>query len=365
MKLKIAGGCGEHGRNCFLVENGDNTFMVDCGIMAGSDDPFPRLTCEEIRRVKYLFLTHSHADHTGAIPWIYEKGFCGLTVASRCTLEQLPFTVKNAVSLEIICSGNSGKIGGIKLEYGRAGHCAGSVWYHFHSEKSSALFSGDYTENSPVYFCDNIRGRSAEFAVLDCAYGNDERNYTGCCDEIVTAVRQLKKQYETLFFPVPKYGRGIELLKLLRENFLEYVCCADAHFLEQLCSIPDNLYWYKSAVCTALEYEPNLRCDILFLSDPQLRSENSQAAAQRVIHDGGCGVMTGTVEHGSFSEKLIQDGRMKPVRYPVHQNYKEYKLLAEHNDFQRVIPYHSVEFPINPFFTCKSNIMHDSISACF
>lgn len=185
--------------------------------------------------------------------------------------------------------------------------------------------------------------------MLDCAYGNDERNFTQCCDEIISSVRQLKEQYETLFFPVPKYGRGIELLKLFREIFPEYVCCGDEHFLWQLREIPDKQYWYKSANFTAFEYDPDRRCDILFLSDPQLRSEKSQAAAQRVIRDGGCGIMTGTVECGSFSEKLIRNGIMKLVRYPVHQNYKEFKLLTEQNDFQCVIPYHSVDYPSDSF----------------
>lgn len=359
MKLKIAGGCGEHGRNCFLVENGDETFLVDCGIMAGSDDPYPRLTSQEIRRVKYVFPTHSHADHTGALPWLYENGFSGWTVASALTLEQLPFPVANVVPLESLCAGNSGQIGGIKLEYGREGHCAGSVWYHFHTAGSSALFSGDYTEHSVVYFCDNIRGRSAEFAVLDCAYGNDERNFSQCCDETISAVRQLKKQYDTLFFPVPKYGRGIELLKLLRENFPEHLCCGDEHFIEQLRSIPDDRYWYKSANFTAFEYKPDCRCDILFLSDPQLRSEMSQQAARRVICDGGCGVMTGTVERGSFSENLIRTGRMKLVRYPVHQNYKEYILLAERNDFRRVIPYHSADHRSETFLASHKKSITD------
>ena len=41
MELKIAGGVGEHGRNCFYVDAGEDTFLVDCGKMGGSDNPFP------------------------------------------------------------------------------------------------------------------------------------------------------------------------------------------------------------------------------------------------------------------------------------------------------------------------------------
>lgn len=69
MRIKIAGGCGEHGRNCFFIESDSGTFLVDCGVMAGEEGGgFPHLTSTEIGNIKYVFLTHSHADHTGAIP---------------------------------------------------------------------------------------------------------------------------------------------------------------------------------------------------------------------------------------------------------------------------------------------------------
>lgn len=173
-ELKIAGGVGEHGRNCFYVDAGEDTFLVDCGKMGGSDDPFPKLERSDIRRVKYVFLTHSHADHTGALPWLFKNGFDGTIIASSQTLEQLTVPLNNTVPLEKIRTDNYGKIGGITFEYGRAGHCAGSVWYHFFVDNKSILFSGDYTENSAVYQCDKIRERKADIAVIDCAYGNDE-----------------------------------------------------------------------------------------------------------------------------------------------------------------------------------------------
>ena len=49
MKLIIAGGVGEHGRNCFLVQGEAIRFLVDCGKMADTpEDPYPRLTQEQI-----------------------------------------------------------------------------------------------------------------------------------------------------------------------------------------------------------------------------------------------------------------------------------------------------------------------------
>ena len=52
MELYIAGGVGEHGRNCFFLQNGGDAILVDCGLMAGSDDPLPRLTESQIRKLK-------------------------------------------------------------------------------------------------------------------------------------------------------------------------------------------------------------------------------------------------------------------------------------------------------------------------
>lgn len=99
MKLLIAGGVGEHGRSCFLVQGDAVCFLVDCGRLAGSTQPYPNLSAEQIRSLQYVFLTHSHADHTGALPWLLEKGFTGQVVASTETLAQLPFGLPHTLTL--------------------------------------------------------------------------------------------------------------------------------------------------------------------------------------------------------------------------------------------------------------------------
>ena len=57
--------------------------------------------------------------------------------------------------------------------------------------------------------------------------------------------------------------------------------------------------------------------------------------------------MTGTPEPGSVSERLINSGRMKFLRYPVHQNLAEYTEQIKRNMFARVIPFHSSELQID------------------
>lgn len=100
MELFIAGGCGEHGRNCFYVEQNGEAFLVDCGLLAGAEDNLPRLNAEQIQKLRAVFLTHSHADHTGALPWLAQQGYQGSIYATLPTLTQLPFSLNHIRALE-------------------------------------------------------------------------------------------------------------------------------------------------------------------------------------------------------------------------------------------------------------------------
>ena len=103
MELFIAGGCGEHGRNCFYVEQNGEAFLVDCGLLAGAEDNLPRLNAEQIQKLRAVFLTHSHADHTGALPWLAQQGYQGSIYATLPTLTQLPFSLNHIRALESLC----------------------------------------------------------------------------------------------------------------------------------------------------------------------------------------------------------------------------------------------------------------------
>ncbi len=346
MTLFIAGGVGEHGRNCFMVQGGTIRFLVDCGKMANTpEDPYPRLTRDQICSLDAVFLTHSHADHTGALPWLYENGFRGIVISSEKTLRQLPFTVQKSLALEKFCSDGKGQYQHISFQWGRSGHCAGSVWYHFTENESSVFFSGDYTENTQVYACDPIRDRQADLAVLDCAYGFDETPYNTACDRLLMETERLFFKYKLLLFPVPQYGRGQEILKLFADRLTGVAYYADPLFLKNLAERDEGGFWYLPTKINAEVCPYNGQTQgIVFVSDPQLRSEGAQKTAERVLLSGGTAVMTGTLENGSYSENLLKQGKMTLLRYPVHLNHTQFERLKDKNNFKQTIPYHSEKF---------------------
>ena len=346
MRIKLAGGVGEHGRNCFLVQGERLSFLVDCGKMAGAEQPNPYLEPEEIRSLSHVFLTHSHADHTGALPWLEEQGFDGIVAATPETLSQLKQMPQRTISLNEFSPPD-----GMTLKWGRSGHCTGSVWYHFHLEGRSLLFSGDYTEHSLSYVADPIRDLHADLAVLDSAYGPETRSAPEMRQGFLSEAAKSCGQGKPLVLPVPKYGRGLELALLLHQTWPGLSFYGDAHFIRQLDWLRGDQAWTTADIrdqLSDLTVEPIPESvpetGVLFLSDPQLRDPRDEGLARRWAQFGGL-ILTGSVEMGTGSFRLQREGYGTFCRIPVHCTDQEMLALERQNIFRQVIPYHSAEHP--------------------
>ena len=266
-------------------------------------------------------------------------------IAAEETLSQLPFAVPKSRPLEALCPAGKGEFQGLSIQWGRSGHCADSLWYRFCESGKSLLFSGDYTEDTQVYACDRIRSQRADLAVLDCAYGLDETPYAAACDRLVLETERLLSERALLLFPVPKYGRGLEILKLFSDRLKSVSYYADALFLENLAERQAGGFWYRPVEISApvCPYDGQER-GIVFVSDPQLRGEEARRIAKEALSSGGMAVMTGTLEKGSYSEALYRQGNMALLRYPVHLDHAQFESLKAKNDFAQTISYHSGAF---------------------
>ena len=168
---------------------------------------------------------------------------------------------------------------------------------------------------------------------------------------------QCLKQTRLLFFPVPKYGRGPEILLLLKRFAPNLKFYGDAHFLRQVQQIqlggpwllpvpPHFADWVKPDAFLSREK------GVVFLSGPQLTGKAGQRAREMVAH-GALGIMTGTPDAGSLSAEMLEKGQMLFLRYPVHLDARQCRELAEKNQFGRVIPYHSPEIDCSRSFSLQ------------
>ncbi len=382
MKLYIAGGASEHGRNSFLVEGKSVRILVDCGLMRepnGSSRPF--LSDEQIKNIDYLFLTHCHTDHAGAVMWLYERGFRGIVVASRFTLDTISGPVRDCRVLEEL--GERGtKITldyGLTVTWGRSGHCMGSVWLLFSAEGKRFLFSGDYVEKSVAYKCDKIRDVSADLAVIDTAYGTNG----SMCKENLKSFRQyVSDEYQShhiSFYPVPSHGRGLDVIRILIENGCEVY--ADEYLIQELRDTEDRKSWLRKGMIRASESDhlhPLMQFPIgyacvlrarqrwqqgsgnylkvkeyseksivpgsaIVVPDTQIAKEWNRDTALHILDAGGRVVLTGKQIPGGCASRLLEAGMADFMRISVHQTAEELIRLRRKNRFARIVPFHSAE----------------------
>jgi ribonuclease J len=134
VRIVPLGGLGEFGLNMMLVECGDATIAIDCGLMfpgadlLGIDLVIPDIgyLLENKHKLKAIVLTHAHEDHMGAIPYVLER----LSVpiyGTRLTLGLLSNRIKehnleDIADVREITAGELWELGPFKLEGIRVTH---------------------------------------------------------------------------------------------------------------------------------------------------------------------------------------------------------------------------------------------------
>ncbi|TAK04085.1 ribonuclease J [Patescibacteria group bacterium] len=81
LRVAVLGGCEEVGRNCTMLEYGNDIIIVDLGLqfpnedMPGVDYIIPNMTGlkGKEKNVRGVIITHGHYDHIGAIPHVVPK----------------------------------------------------------------------------------------------------------------------------------------------------------------------------------------------------------------------------------------------------------------------------------------------------
>lgn len=349
-KLIIKGGFGEHGRSCFLFSfKKDRYCMLDCGILDTDPVPEPQVETELLKKTEYMFLSHCHKDHCGAFSWMREHGFDGTVIASKATMALSGIAYGKVLLLDDFGPDAVLLEESLSFLWGKSGHCPGSVWLEIQAGETAYVYSGDYQSRPFAYQCDRIKGRKADLAILDCAHPGTEENALKLRERLTGQIGEWLLDGHPVILPVPKYGRGMELIPMVRRAFPAARLACDerlAGFCMEMLAFSEWLQpEAERDIREFLREHPSERrkhgYDILFLSDPHLERQESREAVKEGLLCGAKVLITGRVKSGGYADRLLKEKQAIKLPYPHHQSMGDLRELMEENDFGVVVPFHS------------------------
>ncbi len=158
LRITPLGGVGEVGKNITVIEAAGEILVVDCGLafpepeMLGIDLVIPDVTYLEQNRdrVRAIFITHGHEDHTGALPYVLPKIPGTPIYATKLTQGLITGKLKEHRLLEMtrqhqVEPGVEVRIGGFSVTAFRVNHSIpDGVGYAIRTPLGTVVHTGDF-----------------------------------------------------------------------------------------------------------------------------------------------------------------------------------------------------------------------------
>jgi KH/beta-lactamase-domain protein len=256
-RLTCLGAWREVGRASSLLMTKNSKIMIDCGLDPGAvdtDDPAsgaPYLGAPELwplNSVDGVVLTHSHLDHSGFLPYLFNIGYDGpvyMTAPTRDLLllllmdyvklgmsenRKIPYKmedVRNLIRHTVTLNYNETTdiSPDVRVTLRNAGHILGSSVVHFHIGEGfhNLLMSGDIKYmNSWLFNAADSRLPRVETFVTESTYGGrsdfqPSRQEAG--ERLAQIIRLVTETKGKVLIPVFAVGRSQEVMLVIEEKY--------------------------------------------------------------------------------------------------------------------------------------------------
>ncbi|MFT5281150.1 MAG: metallo-beta-lactamase family protein [Flavobacteriaceae bacterium] len=204
LTITFAGGAGAVTGANFHFNDGEQQYIVDCGMAQGIADtdernwePFPY----DAKQAKTLFITHAHTDHIGRIPKIVHDGFSGRIISTPATrdiarimLEDTARLLKNgcedrgqAFLIDMYSRATIDRafelwdvreyhdvfsVGDMQVKFLDAGHILGSAMVKLSYGDTNILCTGDLGNSPSPLLRDTEKVEDIDYMLIETVYGN-------------------------------------------------------------------------------------------------------------------------------------------------------------------------------------------------
>jgi putative mRNA 3-end processing factor len=245
LRVGFLGGAREVGRIGITVKSEKSMVVLDYGVMLDHEPGFPMHVPP--KEVTAVVLTHSHLDHSGAIPMFYINDKKPL-YTNRLNLELTQVLIQDFIHLSgyylpfeyleldammhnnrHLDFGVEETVGDMKIKLFDAGHTPGSAQVLIEADGKKILFTGDYNmEDSKL-----LRGATMDYGDLDAVvtestYASEDHTLRPELERsFVEAATEVVERGGTVLVPAFGVGRAQEIACVLAANHFEYPVVLD------------------------------------------------------------------------------------------------------------------------------------------
>jgi len=245
VQVGFLGGTREVGRIAITVKTEKTQVLLDYGAMLDHTPGFPMHV--QPKDVDAIILSHSHLDHSGAIPIFYVHGNKPL-YTNRVTVELNQLLISDFIHLssyylpfeylELKTMTNNSihvdfdaeqKVGDIAFQFKNAGHIPGSVQPLIEAGGKRILFTGDFnlieTRLLPGAKMDY---GDLDVVIIESTYATEEHTERMKLEkDFVDACTEVTEKGGTALVPAFGVGRSQELACVLAAHHFEYPVTMD------------------------------------------------------------------------------------------------------------------------------------------